>query len=208
MKRSNRSPDYVRKVQDRIDRLRKELRWATLGSLQPDPLSRWLALQIRNGLGERTANHYLEAAIAFCNWCVAQRRLERNPIEHVSKATVIDPRCLRRAATIEELRRLLKASGKRALVYLTAVLTGLRRRELQQLQWGDAILDDPQPRLALRAKTTKSRRGRIPFPSHRSWPKPSGRAGQPIGDQPTGFSRPFRSPAPCGAILSGRGLST
>ena len=163
--RVNRSPDYIRKVRSRINRLRKELGWTALGSLQPDPLSRWLGFEICGGLGERTANHYLETAIAFCNWCVAQRRLERNQIECVSKATVVEPRCVRRAATLEELGRLLQTSGKRALVYLTAVLTGLRRKELQLLQWGDVILDDAQPRLALRAQTTKSRRAdTIPIP--------------------------------------------
>ena len=71
---------------------------------------------------------------------------------------MIEPRCVRRAATIDELRRLLAVSGKRAFVYLVAVLTGLRRKELQQLQWGDVILDAERPHLALRAVTTKSRR--------------------------------------------------
>ncbi len=158
LERVNRSPDYIRKVSSRIKRLCKELRWVSLGSITPDGLTRWMGLDIRRGLGERTANHYLETTIAFCNWCVAQRRLERNPVATVAKANVIEPRCVRRAATIEELQRLLQMSGKRSIVYLTAVLTGLRRKELRLLEWRDVLLDSSPPRIALRAATTKSKR--------------------------------------------------
>lgn len=158
LERAKRSPEYVRKVKSRIERQSKELQWGTLASIRPDTLSRWLGQQVRSGMGERTANHYLEAGVAFCNWCVAQRRLERNPLELVKKAEVVEPRCVRRAGTPEELQRLLKVAGRRALVYLTAILTGLRRKELRLLQWGDVVLDEDAPRIELRAKTTKSRR--------------------------------------------------
>lgn len=158
LERARRSPEYTRKVASCIDRMRRELRWVKLGSIQPDSVSRWLGLQMQNGLGERTANHYLEAGVAFCNWCVAQRRMERNPLAILPKTQVLEPRCVRRAATLDELRRLLSVAGKRAIVYLTAMLTGFRRKELRLLEWRDVILDDDLPRIELRLATTKSRR--------------------------------------------------
>jgi integrase len=46
----------------------------------------------------------------------------------------------RRAITTEELSRLLEVAGKRRLLYLTAVYTGLRVDELRKLVWADLHL--------------------------------------------------------------------
>jgi integrase len=42
-------------------------------------------------------------------------------------------------------------------IYLTALYTGLRRDELQSLQWGDVHLDAEPPYLSLRGSTTKNK---------------------------------------------------
>ena len=159
LERAGRSPEYMRKVQSRVGRMQRELGWARLSSIRPDKLTDWLAAERRAGLGQRTVNHYVETAIAFCNWCVAQQRLERNPLKLVSKATVDDPRVVRRSATIAELSRLLRVAPTRAFVYIVAALTGLRRKELRLLEWGDVYLDAERPHIVLRAMTTKSKRG-------------------------------------------------
>jgi len=164
MERAGRSREYTRKVESRVERLKVELKWATLSSIQPDSLSRWLAAQRRGGMGQQTTNHYLDSVRAFCNWCVVQRRMEKSPVSCVSKVTVTDPERVRRAFSLEEFRRFLAVSDKRRTIYLTAALTGLRRKELALLQWGDVYLER-QPRIELRAGTTKSRRGDvIPLP--------------------------------------------
>jgi len=161
LERQNRSPEYIRKVRSRIERLCKELHWVTLASIRPDALTRWVSRQIKAGLGDRTANHYIEAALAFCNWCVGERRLESNPLRQVKRIDKRDmeTRKNRRALTEDELRRLLKvAPPYRRIVYLTAALTGLRRKELRLLQWGDLHLEGDCPYIQLRAKTTKAKR--------------------------------------------------
>ena len=56
------------------------------------------------------------------------------------------------------MRRLLAAAGPRKAAYLTAWLTGLRRKELRALRWGDVRLDATPPYLSVRASTTKNRR--------------------------------------------------
>jgi|GEM_PF-995947 len=162
--RAGRSRAYTRNIKSRVGRLRADLGWTKLSSIRSDTLSRWLSLQQRGGLSGRTINHYIEAAMAFCNWCVIQRRLETNPLDGFGKATSVEPTFVRRAATLEELQRFLAVPAKRALVYLTAVLTGLRRKELKLLQWGDVRFGDA-PHISLRAGTTKSRRADVlPIP--------------------------------------------
>ena len=80
-------------------------------------------------MGDRTANHYVEAANAFCNWCVAERRLEKNllqAVKRIGKAD-IETKKNRRALTVDELKGLLRiAPPLWRIVYLAAVLTGLR----------------------------------------------------------------------------------
>ena len=156
LKRMGRAPNYIRNLETRIERLRADLGWLTLTSIQPDSLTGWLG-QGERTLSQRTTNHYLEAARAFCNWCVSQRRMERNPIGEVSKINVTEVSVKRRSLTIEEIGRLLTVAGSRALVYMVALLTGLRRNELKLLRWGDVYLNE-DPRVELRAETTKSRR--------------------------------------------------
>ena len=52
----------------------------------------------------------------------------------------------------------MNVAGDRRTVYLTAMLTGLRRSELKDLRWSDINLESEVPHIALRAEATKSRR--------------------------------------------------
>jgi hypothetical protein len=63
----------------------------------------------------------------------------------------------RRAFTHDEMRRLVAVSGLSALGYLAAVNTGLRRKELAAVQWGDVHLDAATPFILVRSNTTKNR---------------------------------------------------
>ncbi len=163
LNRLGRSARYTRNIKARIERLKTELQWITLASIQPDGLSRWLKTHQAGGMSQRTANHYLEAVKVFCNWCVSQRRMEKNPVEHIANVEVTE-RIIRRALTLDEIHRLLSVSGPRRTVYVAALLTGLRRNELRQLQWGDVHLDE-NPRIDLRAETTKAGRAdTLPLP--------------------------------------------
>ncbi len=52
---------------------------------------------------------------------------------------------------------------QRRTIYLLVLWTGLRRGELEKLQWGDLTLDSERPAIQLRASATKSRRAdRLP----------------------------------------------
>jgi integrase len=121
-------------------------------------MARWLRDAQKAGKAPRTVNEYLETACAFLNWCVRSNYLEQNPLARLGKAALTERRRVRRAITDEELGRLLSAAGPRRLLYLTAMYTGLRRRELRHLQWGDLHLDAPHSHILLRAAMTKNRK--------------------------------------------------
>jgi integrase len=89
-----------------------------------------------------------------------QKRVVENPIKYVERLPVTgEEKRLRRAYTESELKRLLEIIPQEfKLVYLTALLTGLRRAELSALKWSDLHLNSLEPFIQLRAKTTKSNR--------------------------------------------------
>lgn len=66
----------------------------------------------------------------------------------------------RRALTDEQVVALLAVAGvDRSLVYRVGWTTGLRRSEIDDLQWGDVRLSAIRPYIQLRAEATKARRG-------------------------------------------------
>ena len=99
LKRAGRSHNYTRILDARIVRLKDDLSWSKLSSISAGSFSKWLSCN--NDLGQRTKNHFIDAAISFCNWCVSQRRMEYNPINMIRKARVTEPIVVRRAATLE-----------------------------------------------------------------------------------------------------------
>ncbi len=86
-------------------------------------------------------------------------RAKVNPLRRVEKVDERRyPKRERRALTDEELRRLVEGSGPRGVIYLTAARTGLRQEELRQLGWGDLHLDEAEPRIVVRAVTSKNKK--------------------------------------------------
>jgi integrase len=109
-------------------------------------------------LKAKTLNEYLNAACGLLNWLERNGRLVANPLKVVGKVETrgVETR-QRRGLTEDELRRLIAVSGSRKAVYLVAAFTGLRRGELEQLQWSDVHIDDaPEAFIEARASTTKN----------------------------------------------------
>lgn len=113
------------------------------------------ASKVQNYIGERrtaglsvqTCNSYLQAAKQFCKRCVRGARAPDSPLSHLQGSNVrVDRRHDRLASEVDELKRLIdvarkgptrfKMSGvERAVLYILAVETGLRSRELRLLAW-------------------------------------------------------------------------
>ena len=165
LKRAGRSEMYIYTISCRLKKVFKACRWQVVTHVQIRSFTGWLREQARQGKAPRTQNQYIDTLSSFMAWMVRQQRAENNPIAHVSKADTTIKHRKRRALSFEEIRRLLSVAEDRRVIYLTALLTGLRRSELSQLQWRDVHLDVAKPHIELRAETTKSHRAdRLPLP--------------------------------------------
>jgi integrase len=168
LKAKRRDDKYVENCQNRVERLIADCGWKILGDMTADGFCRWRETPIERKeakshggrIGSRTANQYLEAVRAFCNWCVKRNRMAANPMFAVEKVDdSADVRRGRRALLPEELVRLMDSIPQHhRTVYQFFLATGMRRQETADLQWSDVRLDSPMPFLRLRAGATKSRR--------------------------------------------------
>ena len=122
------------------------------------------------GISAQTSNFHLQAVKQFCRWMVADRRAIESPIAHLKALnTRTDRRHDRRALTVDELGRLLRAAAggplrfgmtgpDRALLYRLAVETGLRRGEIASLTRFSFDLDGSEPTVTVAAAYSKHRR--------------------------------------------------
>ena len=83
--------------------------------------------------------------------------VERSPLRHLQKVQSNGKQARpRRAFTHDEIVRMLAVAGPRKVIYLTAVHTGLRRKELKLMERDDLHLDAEQPFVNVRSSTTKN----------------------------------------------------
>jgi len=167
LRAKGRSAMYVYNAGKRLAKLADGCGWTRWPDITADrfcvwretPIAQRQALSDDGKIGATTANQYLEIARTFCGWMVKRERMPANPLASVEKMSEADKRRERRALTEDEVDRLLAAAGDDALCYRFILVTGLRRNEVEQLQWGDFHFDAlPNPYIALRAATTKSKR--------------------------------------------------
>ncbi|KKN44599.1 hypothetical protein LCGC14_0691370 [marine sediment metagenome] len=106
------------------------------------------------GISKRTFNGYIKTAKHFCKWLAKQLKTT-SPIIHLDglENEATDKRHTRRAATPDEIRRLLETTRQgpqrfgltgyeRSLLYLLAVETGLRANEIRTLTVGSFNFTD------------------------------------------------------------------
>ena len=104
-----------------------------------------VSLREEHGCSIETGNHYLRAIKSFCRWLYLNKRLLENPVQSLKLLNNrIDRRHDRRALTPEEFQLLINAAETgppvdgilgidRAILYLIASFTGLRKGELGSL---------------------------------------------------------------------------
>ena len=112
---------------------------------------------VRKPLHGKTLNAYIDSLGSFCQWCIDRNYLTEHPLKGLSKFHAA-PATQRRALTIDEIQKLLEsAPSQRALIYETAIFTGLRSGELRKLTVGH--LDITHGAIRLDVKWTKNRKG-------------------------------------------------
>ena len=151
----NRDEKYVRELERKLLRLIRECKWPTLGDIAAHSFEAWRARQRQDGMSPKTLNEYHAAALGFCKWL--EPRIGSNPMRTVERIKALgDPDRIRRALTPAELWRLVSVAGERAIVYLVAAFTGLRRGELGKIEWRDVHIDEAQPYISVRCSIAKN----------------------------------------------------
>ena len=151
---------YIKQVLSNIKHVIDKANMRRLTDFNENRIDRALGMIADRGRSARTVNIYRNVCHAMGEWCVQIARvLNRNPVTAVPlRSCAVDTRKVRRALTVDEARKLLSVSGVRKLFYQTQMMTGLRVREVRQLQWRDLHLDGERLYIKLRAKTTKAKR--------------------------------------------------
>ena len=155
--RSNgRGEKYIKDVTRFIRIVSEHQGWKTLSNINPKGFTSWKSAN--SSKAPKTLNEYLNAFKTFLNWAVRLNVIPSNPLSEVEKAkTKGKEKRLRRALTQEELTRLVNtAPEERALVYLAAAYTGIRRSELEKITWADIHLDCEFPHIKVNASISKN----------------------------------------------------
>ena len=156
------APKYVENTGRYVRIVAEARNWKTVRDISSEGFTSWRSL--KRNLAPKTLNQYLGGLTSFCNWLVDTERLAENPLRRVSKVKEFTKHRNRRAVSDEEIQRLLKvAPFERRIIYLIALHTGLRRNEIEELEWQDIHLGDEIPRIQLRCPTTKNRKGELVF---------------------------------------------
>ncbi len=149
---------YTETVELRLSKLLDECGWRYHRDITSRSFENW-AVDQASTLSVKTVNEYLGAARAFLKWMRKHGLAEGNPLEIVGMGETRGREKLRRRAlSVEECRALIDHAGPRAVLYLAAMTTGLRRNELESLRWSDINLDVSRPFIHARASTTKNRK--------------------------------------------------
>jgi len=165
------TPEYIEALITKIRRFVKDCQWYQVAQITATDVESFLAdLRNKEGFGPQTSNHYLRAIKGFTRWLTINRRLNRNPLDSLSMLNVrVDRRHDRRPLSSEEFTRLLRAAETgppieslsgidRAMLYVLAAWTGLRRGELGSLTLGSFDLDGEPPTVTVKAAYSKHRR--------------------------------------------------
>ncbi len=163
------TPKHVGMTVQRIRRVLGGCGFRVMADLSASRIEEWLADRRAEGLSIESSNHYLRASKAFSRWLLRNRKNDLDPLVHLSTLNA-DPdlRHRRRALTKEEFERLWNAAREggdwrgvsgsdRAMLYLIAVQTALRKRELASLMPRSFSLDLDPPRVTLAAAHSKHR---------------------------------------------------
>jgi len=176
LKARGRTEKHTRLIVTHCKALLKSCKCQMIAELSASRVQKALGELVETGLALQTANHYFAGTKSFARWLVADRRMADNPLAGVRPFNArTDRRRVRRALTADEVRTLLAATRAaspafamtgehRALLYATALGTGLRAGELASLTWASFDLGD-KPSVTVGASYSKHRReDTLPLP--------------------------------------------
>ncbi|MCL2303894.1 MAG: tyrosine-type recombinase/integrase [Planctomycetaceae bacterium] len=170
-KAKNCTPGHVNESVRKVRRCVTHCRWSRLSQIKAVDVENFLLhLRENEGMSVGTSNHYLWAIKTFVHWLLATHRINLNPFIGVRTLnTKADRRHDRRALNATALAMLLDAAETgptlkgltgpdRAMLYLLAAYTGLRKGEIGSLTVRSFRLDTQPCTVTVQAAYSKHRR--------------------------------------------------
>ena len=155
LERLGRASDYTRHISSRVLALCKACGWVRLRDVSGDGFRQWRTVKKAS---VKTLNEYQNAIQSLLNWIEKTKGVKLPAFDSVEHIAARGRQSFeRRALTVAEARALLSVSPlKRRAAYALALYTGLRRGEIEALEWRDIRLEEKQPLISVRASTTKN----------------------------------------------------
>jgi len=163
LRTARRNATYIANTERCLRAAGEGCKWTALDDVNRRDFTLYLGRRKeRDGVSARTLNNIRATVVSFVEWLVQTERADANPITGIKRIDETDDRRRRRRAFADgEAIAILKAASVREFCYRLGFGTGLRRRELRELQWRDVRIDGAdadRPYLQLRAEATKSKR--------------------------------------------------
>jgi integrase len=163
---SGRVPAHVKDVRRRLEWFLDQTKVTRLSQIKPSVVTETLKTLRDAGKADRTVFTYCASVKAFTRWLKKDRRTDRDLLEDLDRPEVVTE-AKRVALTPEQAARLISVTRsskirrglhgeERAWLYLLAMISGLRRSELQSLTPESFALDADPPTVFVPGAFTKN----------------------------------------------------
>lgn len=163
-----RTERYIAEAVGYVERIAKAESIATAAEFTAERVAHYAADLRRKGKGARTVQAPVGAAKSFTRWLAECEKLSRDPLTSVKKPSLESDRrherrmllpeewpCLQAAAAAGPIRYGMDGA-ERALLYRTAIASGLRANELRSLTRTSIVVDAARPFIRVKAADTKN----------------------------------------------------
>jgi len=160
------SADYVRRMKNRLAKIIEDCRFFYFRDITQSAVELYKGKLKDATMTDTTIGHYIDCLKTFLNWAQTDGRILNNPIAKMEKPArdskrkgILTPEQFVNLikTTFENNTLINKISGRdRAVLYVLAGTTGIRRNELLNLTWSDINLSDTNPFVKVRACIAKN----------------------------------------------------